>query len=80
MKSRVVNIDQNELIQSVNHDLSLNSMKASVLLLKSARTIKDLWNTLALLTEDLRNTLRPGCLRTSIEFSYRPEKEKQMTM
>jgi hypothetical protein len=57
MKSRIVDIDLNELIQSVNHDLSLNSMKASVFLLKSVRTIKGLWNTLGLLTEDLRNTL-----------------------
>lgn len=63
MKSRIVDIDLNELIQSVNLDLSLNSMKASVFLLKSVRTIKGVWNTLGLLTEDLRNTLRPGCLR-----------------
>jgi hypothetical protein len=48
MKSGIVDVDVNELIQSVNDDLSLNSMKVSVFLLKSARTIEDLWNTLGL--------------------------------
>ena len=79
MKSRIVDIDLNELIQSVNDDLSLNLMKVSVFLLKSVRTIKGLWNTLGLLTGDLRNTLRLVVygLRSS---SVTPCERKRMTM
>lgn len=80
MKSRIVDIDLNELIQSVNLDLSLNSMKASVFLLKSVRTIKGVWNTLGLLTEEPPEYAETGLFTGSIRFSYRPEKEEQMTM
>lgn len=45
-----VDIDLNDLIQSVNDDLSLDWMRIFVFLVKSARTVKGLWNTARLFT------------------------------
>lgn len=45
-----VDIDLNELMKSVNDDLSFNLMRTCVFLLKSAGSIKGLWSTLRLFT------------------------------
>jgi len=45
-----VDIDLNELMNSVNDDLSLNPMRTFVFLLQSVGSIKGLWNMLRLFT------------------------------
>ena len=45
-----VDIDLNELMTTVNDDLSLNPMRTCVFLLKSVGSIKGFWNTLRLFT------------------------------
>jgi radical SAM superfamily enzyme YgiQ (UPF0313 family) len=45
-----VDIDLNDLMTTVNDDLSLNPMRTCVFLLKSARSIKGIWNTIRLVT------------------------------
>ena len=79
MKPQIVDIYLNGLIQSVNDDLSLNSMKIPAFLLRSTRSIKDLWSTLGLFAEDFRNTLRLFA-ELAIEFGYSPEKKQMMVL
>jgi hypothetical protein len=45
-----VDIDLNDLMTTVNDDLSLNPMRTCVFLLKSARNIRGVWNTIRLVT------------------------------
>jgi len=45
-----VDIDLNDLMTTVNDDLSLNPMRTCVFLLKSARNMKGVWNTIRLVT------------------------------